>query len=557
MEKVSYIQNRNGQQRLYIHGECQEGLAYITYLTDRNRYADFAKAGYRLFSVPVFFGFNHLNEYSKLDVFTKGIFDNEESDFSVFDEDIRRILKVRPDAYIFPRVNVSLSRNWELAHPDELCDPYPDGTLHRASFASDIWAEEVRRELTLYIRHVQESDYADRIVGYQIAGGNTEEWLPLDEKKGISGKRMEEAYRRYLQESGEVDGSAAYYRLYSRIVTDRIMELAALTKELTERRVIVGTFYGYTMEFSNRRSGHNALGRLLECEDIDFLCSPVTYAQTRAAGRDHGYMIPLASVKLHGKLYFAENDTRTHLSRPVCDMPWYTAPIWWGPDKAATMEIIKMHAARALVKQHAAWWFDMWGGWFADEDYMTLLKQIRELFARSQGLPTGSAAQVAVFVDEDAYVNVAEGVDSWYVYHLREPLGKMGVPYDLYLAADAPAVMDKYDAVISLKAAESPNNTRVAELAGGKPYLELTYERRDITAEQLRAFLKEAGVHLWCDGDSVVYANESFVFLHTAEEGAAPLRTPDGRQLRDVFTGEFFRGDVPRGKGESYILEYV
>ena len=111
MKKISEIINENGYPQLCINGEIQDGLAYITYLTENNRYIDFAKAGYRLFSVPVLFGFNHLNEHSGLNVFNIGIFD------------------------IFPRVNISISREWELRNPDELCDPYPDGTLSRTTFA--------------------------------------------------------------------------------------------------------------------------------------------------------------------------------------------------------------------------------------------------------------------------------------------------------------------------------------------------------------------------------------------------------------------------------------
>ena len=71
IKKISEILNKNGYPQLCINGEIQDGLAYITYLTEHNCYTDFAKAGYRLFSVPVFFGFNHLNEHSGLDVFNK------------------------------------------------------------------------------------------------------------------------------------------------------------------------------------------------------------------------------------------------------------------------------------------------------------------------------------------------------------------------------------------------------------------------------------------------------------------------------------------------------
>ena len=163
---ISCVSVENGAPCLYINREKQTPLAYITYLTEQNRYGDFARAGYRLFSLPVFFGFNHLNEHSGLDVFTKGIFDHPQPDFSRFDADIAQILDACPDAYILPRINVSPCRSWELSHQDELCDPSPDGTPGRISFASDVWAAEVKRELGIFIAHIIQNRYAPHIAGY-------------------------------------------------------------------------------------------------------------------------------------------------------------------------------------------------------------------------------------------------------------------------------------------------------------------------------------------------------------------------------------------------------
>ena len=41
---VSYIKTENGTQVLYVNGKPLEGLAYITYLSDKNCYKDFADA---------------------------------------------------------------------------------------------------------------------------------------------------------------------------------------------------------------------------------------------------------------------------------------------------------------------------------------------------------------------------------------------------------------------------------------------------------------------------------------------------------------------------------
>ncbi len=553
---ASCVSEDNRVLRLFINGKAQDGLAYITYLTENNRYGDFAKAGYRLFSFPVFFGYNHLNENSGLYVFTKGIFDGDIPDFSVFDADVAKILKACPDAFLLPRVNVSPSENWEKAHPDELCNSTSGKKSGRFSFASDIWTEEVKKELALFIEHVENSEYASHIAGYQIAGGNTEEWLALV-PDGISGKRAEEKYSEYLRSHSCGENKTSFYRFYSELVAGRICEFASEVKRLTENRLAVGSFYGYTFECPDRTSGHHALRRLLECEDIDFVCSPISYSMGRQVGRDHPYMIPLGSVKLHGKLYFSENDTRTHLSLPVNNTPHYTSPIWFGPDEATSCEVIKMHAARALINGHSAWWFDMWGGWFADERYMKLLEKLRQIFEQSRSLPMGGVSNVAVFVDEEAYANLDDiSVSGKVCGFIREALGKMGAPYDLYLASDAERVIGGYSAVIALVPARTPYIEKLSDMTRSLKiaYLEITDKNSGISTGELREFLKKGNVHLWCRNDAVIYANESYLFLHTAENAVYELETPEKENLLDVITGELFVSGRKIERGKSFLL---
>ena len=47
---TSEIITENGTPKLRINGDIQDGLAYITYLTDKECYEDFVRAGYRIFS---------------------------------------------------------------------------------------------------------------------------------------------------------------------------------------------------------------------------------------------------------------------------------------------------------------------------------------------------------------------------------------------------------------------------------------------------------------------------------------------------------------------------
>ncbi|NLD86836.1 MAG: hypothetical protein GX633_01065, partial [Clostridiales bacterium] len=320
-------------------------LAYISYYTNNARYRDFANAGFRLYSVPIFFSSQTINERTRMTYLSPGIYDGEEPDYSEADRRVRDILAARPDAYIFPRVNVSLPVRWEKEHPDELLTSgYAE---HRRScFASETWLEESKRLLRDYIAHVESSDYCDSIIGYQISSGNTEEWFPFDFGIGCcDGKRTQEliSRERIDRDSGE------FYERMSRLFAETIIELCGVAKECTSSRLVTGSFYGYTMFVPDRTSCHHGMKYILESDKIDFLCSPVSYAELRRPGMDHANMMCIDSLKLHGKLYMAENDTRTHLSKPPNSLPAYNGPIWFGHSKEVTLEILKMHFSRALT----------------------------------------------------------------------------------------------------------------------------------------------------------------------------------------------------------------
>ena len=134
----------------------------------------------------------------------------------------------------------------------------------------------------------------------------------------------------------------------------------------------------------------------------------------------------------------------------------------------------------------------------------------------------------------------------------------MGAPYDIYLSADAPSVVDCYKAIISLVPIETEFSKNVKKFAEQKncAYIEITTDNYDIPPSELRAFLQSAGVWVYCERDAVIYANSRFIFLHTAEDGEYTLNVKDAGKLVDVFTGEpFVQGQYIK-KGKSFIFEF-
>ena len=537
------LQMINGNPTIVVDGRPIPEMAYITYRTDYNCYEDFAKIGVKLYSVNLNFSEMIINERAPVLVFQKGIFEHETPDFSIVDRNLDQILEACPDAYIFPRVNVNPSEAWEQAHPEELCEK-GFGDRCRVSFASDVWAEKVKRELGMLIEYIENSKYADHVIGYQIAGGNTEEWLPLDPGSAY-GPRAKEKFFRYCEERGLERNEASYYTFASELVATRILEFASFTKEATRREKLVGAFYGYTLSV-NRHYAHHAMDLILASEDLDFLCSPASYQDERAPGIDPFAMLPVASMRLHGKLYLSENDIRTHLSRAIHDHPNYTKPIWFGHEKPLTVEQLKLNFCRGVLYGYGMWWFDMWGGWYHDDDYMALMAQMQKIVEDGMDKPI---CEVALFLDEKSYAHV-KGSKS--VSGTARALGLAGTPHDVYLTSDFERVYQNYPACVFAVPFETELVASCIQRAteAGKAVKVITDAEVPIDVASLQSFLRDAGVRVYTNRNAVVYRGESLVSLYTVEDGEYDFEVDGKKTFTDLFTGETltFPTELPKYK---------
>ncbi len=539
----SSIETRNGIPYLTVNGNEISSNAYITYFTEKARYDQFADAGYKLYSVPLFFASQTINESSDVPPLGVGIFEKKGNpDFAIVDRKIKEILDVCPDAYIFPRVNMTLPRWWELENPDELNDVgMHDVNKRRICFSSDKWAKATEDFLGQFLDYMENSPYRDRICGYQLAGGNTEEWFSFD-FLGSIGLRSREKFAEYIKETGCEDNEVNYYKFLSYIVAKRICDFCAFAKKKLDRRLVIGVFYGYNLERPDRESCHNATEMVLNCDDVDFICSPVSYTFSRRGGIDHPCMLAVDSLKLHGKLYFAENDTRTHLTKPLLEHPHFYRPVFMARDKNLSIENIKLHYARALTHAHALWWFDMGGGWYDDSYYMEMLCEFLSITNQSKSKDMTSISQVAVIVDSEMMNSIPSGSEEFLtVYHIRRQLGLMGTPYDCYLASDFEKIRDKYKAFILLCPVMTKANKKILE--ENNNVFAVNVENKDLEPETLRSFCKEKGVHIYCDKDCVIFANNSYLFLHTASKDIHKINLPEGKKLKQIF-GERVNPDV-------------
>ncbi len=542
MSVTSSVCLHGGIPTLFVNGNPIPALAYITYLFERAAYGDFAAAGYQLYSFSCFFGTQGINEMSGIYPFADGLFEDPIApDFAPFDDEMARILTASPEAMVFPRVNVSLPARWEREHPEECNDSGIPLRPPRACFASKLWQEEVKRCLSLLVRHIEAQDYRDHIVGYQLSGGQTEEWFPFDFAGGVGLRSREGFSAAYPAGGDELD----FRRYLNDTVADVIASFCTHVKNLTDHRLVVGSFYGYTLETPAWSSGHHSLMRLIACPDVDFLCSPISYARLRAPGHDFAPMLLIDTLKHHGKLYFSECDVRTFLTKPLpwcrpnaCPPGTYESEVWMPQgDEWTSRQVLRAVFARQLTHGTALWWFDMFGGWFASEGIMEDMAAFRAIADRALfDSDRRSVAELAVVVDDTAFLQVDGGT----ACTERDFLGLCGTPYDIFELADIEHVLTHYRAVVFL----TPHMSDTMETAlyacaeRGIPYL--VQDGQTVPDPPvLRALCAAGGLHIYCDTTDVVYADRHYLALHATTAGPKTLRLTEPRVISALF------GEVP------------
>lgn len=538
--KVDFL---GGVPTLFVNGKPCVGMAYITYLWENACYRSFSDAGYRLFSLVAQFGDRFLNTVTGVRPFTKGFFSRKrEEDYSEFDLEVHKILDACPEAMILPRVGLGMPRWWDEEHPDECCDTgFSEG--RRGCFSSPKWRNDTKTFLRRFIQHVAESDYAEHVCGYQIANGNTEEWFSWDQA-GSNGKAAREGYAKW---SGN-DGSEESFRRYLSVAAaDAIREIAEEAKELTGRKVVVGSFYGYLFEVPFWQSNHHALQMLLRCDAIDFLCSPASYTTRLTPELDWPCMVPVASLQKHGKLYFVELDSRTFLTRflseerpsaliqPEC----YNTKLWQGPaTETASLDVLKMNFARQYAGGYASWWFDMWGGWFEAPGIMRSMKEFYHKMksALLQDDRT-SIAECAAWLDETSFAKVDSPVSCCRAGCIA--IGQSGIPCDFYELSDFNEAHGKYKMMLFFVPARTAALEQAERVCrqGGIPFLEFVSEREP-TAEEVRKTAKINHLHCWTEGGDAIYASRDLVGIHAASGGKRRIFLPEKMSYRPMGSAE-------------------
>ena len=571
----SFIEFINNKAFININGTSYAPLAYTTYFDECGKWDEFINHGYKMFFVNVSFTELPINNTTGFSPFLYGVFETETPDYSQFDSLIDDILYKCPDALIFPRINISMPRNWIELHINDTISTPKGG--NRESLYSDNFRKDGAKLLFELVSHIRASEYSHRIAGYQICGGTTQEWMHHD----LFGSYSELAHTEFKEwcfekyaieeicipdriqlENGEINDDIKLFLEFANFkVAETVEYFAKKLKEYISNEQVVGAFYGYSAFVNEPLYGLHGLRYLIDSQYIDFFSSPCCYDNCRSLGVDWGDMLPVDSLKLHNKLYFVECDIRTNLtkgmqkSRPgVYPEDIYLTidsngnkTVWSGPDtKELSLSAIRKAFIHQLSHGSGIWWFDMWGGWYSDTDFMLELKKIHQIVDESQtkAVDKYPAAEVVLFIDEKAYININRGNhlrDS--VNQIRVAMGNTGIPFDMYLVEDADRVISRYSAAIFTT--PTPSESGLSAINQCKkldiPYIIPTFEKSSFSTDELREFLVSKNIHCYNSDGNVIYCSNGFLGIHTINDGEIEIVLPKDFNIELKFGIDCFR----------------
>lgn len=484
------LRAENGVCKITAGGQAYAPFLWALQSPSLDRFGKYSAAGIHLY---------HLQIYPyRID---QGV-DYETKHFAFVDQHIRHLLAIDPQARILVEMDLRESAAWDAAHPDELLVT-AQGVKKSASFASAAYAQDVRDYVQRLVRFMNQRPYAARIMGYipEIAepessmGGadqngfqsdraklNIGDYNPqaiamfrdyLREKYGDTLSELQKAWKNPLvtfdsaapnladlTEEGVYGGVFRdptegrmpfdYFEFLSTMVPRFILKnVAQVIKEETGGRGLVGFYYGYVVETLRSVNNPGALlqgnhfyfSRMIDSPLIDFYMSPLQYDHRMAGDRMFPFQ-PVDTLRLHRKLYIAEEDLRTY----VASLTSYGRQ----RSEAESLAVLENHLGTAIIKGTGAWMADWSLGagharsavpYFATPPLLKTIERMKHIYDRTLDLPRTSATRIAVFVSPQTmyYHDIAYASVIYYnlvTRMLYTQLPNIGAPFDIYTMDD-------------------------------------------------------------------------------------------------------------------------
>lgn len=416
---------------------------------------------------------------------------DEHFNFSTVDAKFENIIKADPKARFHLRINLEQNRTWwQELYPQE-CEVTSLGIQLQQSFASLVWREEAKDFLIAFAEHIQSIDICNLAIAYQVGAGHTGEWCKRNSSManpcGDYSEPMRKHFQKWLRgryfddvsklQKAWVDNNVTfdtaqvpsesqqlhasnysfrdprhernvidYFQCLAELSGDLVVDFCRTAKVATNGMSMAGAFYGYILEMSwnscffaewperwqegeyttLQRSGHLGLKDVLKSPDVDFLVSPYSYG-FRGIGGHGPCMLPSESVRLHGKLYIYEEDSRLHTD------PFHTT-YGRAADFNQTQAILRRNFSYIATHGQGVWTFPN-----KDSHVFQEIKSFKEKGDFTVKTDRTSASEIAVFVDDESffYESLKNGLDVSLIFHQRlQGLPRIGAPFDVYLLND-------------------------------------------------------------------------------------------------------------------------
>lgn len=420
---------------------------------------------------------------------------DDETRFKRVREDTMAMVNADSQALLMPRLGLNAPEWWCKEHPDEL-ETFSDGRRDVfASWASKLWLDDACQALREFVEYCHKTGLSDHIIAYHVCVGASGEWcyngcmrddildfsspMQIRFREWIKDKYETEALLReawkdkdvtfetvsvptkdeqiktdWLQFRDVLKGTKVpdFYACLNETSASSAPILCHVAKEACNREKVVGVFYGYIAakawnaglfepkglidhKFgSYARSGHLALSKILKSPDIDFISSPYDY-MFRNIGGVGDFMSATESITQSGKLYWFEDDTRTHTVQGSCYGEAFSLD--------ESISILRRNFGHALTEYASLWWMEQGIGersWFNSPDIQSELGRLVRIWEKTLELErTEPTAEVAVIFDEKGpmYESLYNDLDWSMIYKQRVyGLSRMGTPYRFHLLND-------------------------------------------------------------------------------------------------------------------------
>lgn len=404
----------------------------------------------------------------------------EPANFTAEDAACRTVLAADPQALLVPRIPMNPPKWWREAHPDEVMQ-WENGRRDAMVPASPVYRHDAAERLAALVAHLEEK-FGDHVAGYHPNGQNTGEWFYEDSwKQPLNGYapadlrewrkwlhahyQNDDALRRAWNDPSATFDSASvptpdarhaspagifrdpkteqplidWAEFQQQAMADCVCELAHAARQASAGKKLVLFFYGYLHEFGTvgngpATSGHYALRRVLDCPDIDIVCSPISYSD-RGLGGSAPSMSAAESVALAGKMWLNEDDTHTYLATGT--PPGYRDHV---TTLDATNAELTRNVAQESLRNFATWWMDLGAtGWFRDRGMWQQMAKLQALDDAMLQSPAPFRPEIAAVVDAPSMWRVAAGgqaITGPCVTEVRARLARVGAPYGQYLLDD-------------------------------------------------------------------------------------------------------------------------